>query len=895
MKNFKLIILLCLTTTYSFVFSQADGSDGSNFGYTLNEFIPPSFKLSSIEESSEIESFLSENLKSYTLTKFDFNKLNEMALSNMYALQFVMKDEQKSTLLTLQRRDIRSEEFVITETNDKGEVKVIKKDDIENGNVRTFVGYVDNDKTKIARFVIYENSLTGYIHDEEKKTVVYFTSLNDFFKSQNSNLVSEKNPLLIFNLSSLKNNYDETCGTLADMVNNESSSPQTAEKGYFKECEPRFLEIAAEGDVAWRTKYGNNSANKILERLFLVEGIYTHNFNLAFIINHINIMGGNVDLYPSEYSSGKLNQFKNYWNANFTGTNRDVAVLYTGASAMKGDNGAKNVTGIAFLNTICNKSMSYMIVTDQVGNTKTGAHELGHILGSLHDNPGNMGYGSDPCNSPYPYADPIMCTNVNQPNAYFFSDYTRDIILGTINSNSSCLKQYSNGIASSPILKTWTNKRNYRWIGSWFVNQNDIKLVGNFDGQDNDEELFFVSPNNDWVGIMDFSCDQGTDWYHLWSNGGSSSFGWLANIATIGKFISGDFNGDGIHEILTISTDNQRSVIQQFSAPNAWQLKYAAANNYIAGWQIRSNDQYIVADFNGDGSDELLCINSNGWAQLIKFSSSFSPQTIWTNNGNGWIGNDYAYADKWLTGKYTQASRDELMRFGGTWVSTQKFNGTGWDLTWSQWGANHFANMNILPLNSTQTLLSGDFDSDSKTEVINLNQQWMATADYKNGTFVQNYNNWGTGMMADWDLTGVNEYLMVQASPYARKQILAYKYDGSSKTWLMSMFRSNSPLYNFKPTNEEETEHLSEVHSLNKLRIYPNPAPSFLNVELLGVTEVNKNTYITISDINGRLLKTNPILSSSFVVNLEGLAPGVYFISTILENTILTSKFIKYE
>src|SRR5690606_32121228 len=92
----------------------------------------------------------------------------------------------------------------------------------------------------------------------------------------------------------------------------------------------------------------------------------------------------------------------------------------------------------------------------------------------------------------------------------------------------------------------------------------------------------------------------------------------------------------------------------------SWIHKWGnTGNRWIAGWYINTNDIYVIGDFDGDGKDELFCVNPNGWAALIKFNwvtvgsgGYYNPQVIWSNNGShSFEGQQISSIQRWFKGR----------------------------------------------------------------------------------------------------------------------------------------------------------------------------------------------------------------------------------------------------
>ena len=80
-----------------------------------------------------------------------------------------------------------------------------------------------------------------------------------------------------------------------------------------------------------------------------------------------------------------------------------------------------------------------------------------------------------------------------------------------------------------------------------------------------------------------------------------------------------------------------------------------------------------------------------------------------------------------------------------------------------------------------------------------------------------------------------------------------------------------------------------------KLKVYPNPVNSLLNIEL---SPIGKQMVITLTDMNGKQLKSVRIepdnLPSLYQIDVSGLARGVYYLNISNSATRQVRKIVKY-
>lgn len=177
----------------------------------------------------------------------------------------------------------------------------------------------------------------------------------------------------------------------------------------------------------------------------------------------------------------------------------------------------------------------------------------------------------------------------------------------------------------------------------------------------------------------------------------------------------------------------------------------------IKDWQINSTDKFYSGDFNGDGYDEVLCVQNvvNGWATIYQYV--YNPhqfnnpwQNIWTNSGNGNIGNwNYRPGDIILSGYFNDTLYCSLLCMRNTFRPTgscQRLYSGSWETLWSP-------TIGFGPIDTTVTSPTGfdryyvgDFNGDGIdelfcTEVSQNSTDIMKLIRYDNGWNTQWTNN----------------------------------------------------------------------------------------------------------------------------------------------------------
>lgn len=823
---------------------------------------------------------LDEYIDGYNLYTIDFDSLYEFVNSNLYFSEFTIPLGGTDYLFSIQKNDIRSPIYTSSENGITRYQRNITDSIVDI--VETYKGFANYNKESYVRVTVSRDNFWGYVYEPGIDDFIFFQSVGKFLNTPNFN-----NLFVVYRGKTIKSPSHSGCEL--GIVSGEWILPDKP-KGLTDKCTPRYLQIATEADFEYRQKHGQSTFNNILSVLNQAEGVFSAYFNLMFEVVFQNEWTTSNDPYNSLIAFNRINsEFRVYWNNNFSSVQRDLSICFTGISILQNSQGVNTVTGIALATNItspgvvCNfPTLSYALVCDRPGNTVTTAHEIGHTINMPHpfDIPGNTECDSEPG---------IMCYG---DRGYFFNQSSINKTIDYLNNSGQCLNNFQSADNISPWIKSYSNYRNNRWIGTWFFQKGDQKLVGDFDG-DGDEELLFMS-NSTWCNMLDYSCNIGSDWYHMWSNMGNRTIGtWYMNPGD--RHFTGDFDGNGITDLLSISASQQWATIGKYNHSNlSWSHMWSnMGNGWIGGWHVNSTDKFLISDFDGDGKDELLCFAVSGWAALIDYENGQFVMK-WDNGGNGSIGGVNANAlNIYVPGKFSITNQSELLTWVNSWVTLLRWNNSTstWSWIWSQYGANNFANMYILPLNGTQRILAGNFDTDNIDEVLNINNTWVATADYLNNDFNQNWNNAATlGYLEDWDLNSYNnEYLTVKSIPFHQKHILGLKISTDGKNLLnASTYRGNEIQNKSLPLFDENDEAKEDAPIIT---LYPNPNNGYFNVLIKNSQE---QYVIKIVDLYGREVYKSYANSTITEINLSNLASGVYVLTLSSSNeTVQAFKFIK--
>jgi RHS repeat-associated protein len=378
----------------------------------------------------------------------------------------------------------------------------------------------------------------------------------------------------------------------------------------------------------------------------------------------------------------------------------------------------------------------------------------------------------------------------------------------------------------------------------------DIAILQGFSGYDTKMEVFtsqgttFSNPTTAW-------------------DSGAGNWDWTAS-----KIVVGDFNGDGKPDVVAMYANaNAQTVFHMFlgngtggfSGPTTWYDSgqgnwYGSATTLAAG------------DVNHDGKTDLIAMYDYGncnTSQFVFFSTGTSlgaPQQQWNSGAGNWcMGNS-----KLISGDFNGDGRGDLgVLYNYANNETRLFvfpatssNTLGSAVVWYDSG------QNTQPW-PTMTPLSGDFNGDGKTDVVELNQGSSGT----DTTITSNLStgsafNSSTQML---DLSG-------QTTTTAWDPVLDQVDSTTDPTGMQS-----TTIYDYanRPTDQYGPAPTAWYNQTTRLPLstYTNQVPHSNSTYDQGINGLATNYYNVTTASNGTGSSTS-LLTGSPVLSATGVGPS---------------------
>ncbi len=211
------------------------------------------------------------------------------------------------------------------------------------------------------------------------------------------------------------------------------------------------------------------------------------------------------------------------------------------------------------------------------------------------------------------------------------------------------------GWAGSDWVEDGSNAATPGWIDLWAMDAGDAYVVGDFDGDGRDDLAAFSDTG--WSQLMFWN---GAGFDFVYGNDAHLGQVGLWYMAPDDTWLAGDFDGDGVDDLVAISTDGWFHLMRFDTATWDWSWTWGAYGQ-VGLWYLAPDDRWVVGDWDGDGADELIAIASSGWIHRMHWDGT-DWVWDWGNDGNGRIAlRDAAWASGWVPGDFYADGRDDLL------------------------------------------------------------------------------------------------------------------------------------------------------------------------------------------------------------------------------------------
>lgn len=435
---------------------------------------------------------------------------------------------------------------------------------------------------------------------------------------------------------------------------------------------------------------------------------------------------------------------------------------------------------------------------------------------------------------------------------------------------------------------------NVALLGEFHLNDDDKHVAGDFNN-DGIDEMLSISEDMLYAKLHQYN-DAINEWSKLWDNAG---FPWIAPwyMNVDDQFFAGDFNNDGTDELLCLGGNGLNAKLVNYTGSGWLPIWDNLGNSYLGSWNTGVDDRYLICDFDGNGSDDVICFSASGlYCKVLSYSSG-NWITLYGNGGSGKIipngGSHWnlGVSDIYQVGDFDGDGKGELLMINENnhHAKLFEFGKSAWNYRWGNGGN---GKLNVWSMTPGSKYYAYDLDEDNKTDIFCISADNKYEEIIKLGG-VGNYwysgwKNNGSYQIYNRDLVDTDHFIFgryTNASPNANAFWIKKSWNMCIKTH--AYLHELPPLFTEKPGGGKSKRESAGITN-QTITIYPNPS----STGIVTIEGIDKDAQIMIHDLAGKLVFSSQFQSEDRTFEIGTLKTGIYVITIKTLQEVHTERII---
>lgn len=263
-----------------------------------------------------------------------------------------------------------------------------------------------------------------------------------------------------------------------------------------------------------------------------------------------------------------------------------------------------------------------------------------------------------------------------------------------------------------------------------------------------------------------------------------ASGGWTVDAND--KFFPGDFTGDGLADLIVFRPNGASSSLGMLkSTPTGFECvkKYSAT---LPSWEMRSGDQFYLADFDGDGKKDIYVFNNSDWSfgYCGMLKSTGTALQMKKRYDEYLPGNYMTSSDKIFIADLNGDNKEEFVLYKANTQTTRLYRSSGTLLTMT---GEYFQVLPGWTSKANDQYHVADFNGDGKDDLFVFNGvDWgpeymlMLKSNGSSYDYVIRYDD----VMPNWNMSNSDKFYVADINGDGKEDLYVYNTADWATQWL---------------------------------------------------------------------------------------------------------------